>query len=366
MFTQISLDKQQQSSSNPHQEHSSIPIMQTYEHSPPSGRRRANGNPGCCRKWCKYLFAAILIWLVLLTYTNRIGISPPSNAPPSAICRNDAVSWQKLPRMIDFEKNVEIVLEGQVSGGRVVVSPLEDRQGGTIVSEIQFTPSLLDGQMTYEVQQNGDTTTFLLKMPSNLSGDDCINLNMEILLPYSANLVRVAIHNADVLVHPFIKAVDTVHIQTSNGKIELDRWSGESIKLITSNGDLSVGSLMSGGSIYIENSNGGIYLSENIEAKKTVDVRNSNGLVEALGTITADDSINVQSSNRVVQLGSLFADNIFVENSNSPVQVEHVEAKVQVTVKSSNAPIDLNVAGEKNNRVMVLTSGSPVNLHMVR
>jgi hypothetical protein len=220
--------------------------------------------------------------------------------------------------------------------------------------------------MTYEVQQNGDTTTFLLKMPSNLSGDDCINLNMEILLPYSANLVRVAIHNADVLVYPFIKAVDTVHIQTSNGKIELDRWSGESIKLITSNGDLSVGSLMSGGSIYIENSNGGIYLSENIEAKKTVDVRNSNGLVEALGTITADDSINVQSSNQVVQLGSLFADNIFVENSNSPVQVEHVEAKVQVTVKSSNAPIDLNVAGEKNNRVMVLTSGSPVNLHMVR
>lgn len=267
--------------------------------------------------------------------------------------------------MIDFERNIEIVLEGQVSSGRVVLTPLEDRHGGTILSEVQFTPSYLGEQMTYDVKQNGDTTTLLLTMPSNISGDDCINLNMEIRLPYSADIVLLSMRNVDVLVHPFVKTVDSVEIKTSNGNIELDSWSGESLKLSTSNANLKVGSLMSGASIYMENSNGAVYMSGNVEAKKAVEVRNSNGLIEALGIITADDSIKIQTSNEIVRLESLFADNVFIENSNSPVQVERVESKVQVTVKSSNAPINLNVAGEKSNKVIVLTSGSPINLHMV-
>ncbi|KAI7895364.1 uncharacterized protein EV154DRAFT_599277 [Mucor mucedo] len=353
---------QQQSSSNPHQEHLAVPIA--YERSPPSGRRRANGDPGCCRKWCKYLFAAILIWLVLLTYTNKFDFFPPSNTPPRAVCRNDAVSWQKLPRTIDFEKNIEIELVGQVSGGRVVLTPTKDRHGGTISSEIQFTPSSLDEQMTYDIQLDDDTTKLLLTMPPHISGDDCINLNMEIRLPYSADLVRLNMRNVDVLVLPFVKSVDTVDIKTSNGKIESESWSGEYLKLVTSSADIKVGSLFSGGSVYIENSNGAIYMSNTVEAKDTLDVRNSNGLIEALGTITADNSISIRTSNDNVRLESLFSDDVFVESSNGPIQIERVESKTQVTVKSSNAPISLNVAGEKNNKVVVLTSEGEINLHM--
>lgn len=306
-----------------------------------------------------------MIWLVLLTYTNKFNFFPPSNAPPRAVCRNDAIGWQELPRMIDFEKNIEIILEGQVSGGRVVLAPTKDRHGGTLLSEIQFTPSSLEEQMTYNIQQESDVTRLLLTMPPNISGDDCINLNIEIRLPYSADLVRLNMRNVDVLVLPFVKTVDTVDIKTSNGKIELDSWSGESLKLVTSNADLKVGSLLSGGSIYIENSNDAIYMSNNVEAKESVDVRNSNGLIESFGTITADNSINIRTSNDIVRLKSLFSDNVFVESSNALVQIENVESKEQITVKSSNAEIDLSVSGEKNNKVVVLTSEGPINLHMV-
>lgn len=350
-------------SSTPRQDHASIPV--TYER-PPSNRRRANGDPGCCRKWCKYLIAAILIWLVLLLNSDKIGLTPPTEAPPSTVCANHPIAWQDIPRMIDFDQNVEFVLQGRVTGGRLVLTPLEDRHGGTIFSEIQFTPSSLDEQMKFNVEKRDDKTILTIIMPDTLTSDECINLNMEIRLPYSADFVRIDAANIDVLVHPFVKDVRYVDIQTSNGKIDLDRWSGEQINLVTSNKEMNIGNLIAGSSIFIQNSNEAIHLSQNIEAKHSVDVRNTNGLIEALGKITADDSIKIQTSNELVRLGTLAADDVFVESSNRAIKIEAIVSKVQVVVKTSNGPIDLSVAGEKNNRVVVSTSSESINLHMVR
>ncbi|KAI9366511.1 hypothetical protein BD770DRAFT_376365 [Pilaira anomala] len=352
------------------QEPVSIPI--TYERLPPSSssspRRRSNGDPGCCRKWCKYLFAAILIWLVLLMYSDQIGLTPPpsSGHSPTHMCSSNAVAWEELPRMIDFERNVEVVLSGTVSSGRIVVNPIEARHGGTIFSEVQFKPNDLDQDMTFDVEQRGDTTFLKIQMPKELNDEDCVHLNMEIRLPYSADNVRiVASSNVDVLVHPFVKDVSSVDIQTANGHIELDRWSGETIRLVTSHRDIKIGQIIAGNSIYIENSNAAIYINENSEAKHRIDIRNANGLIEALGRLVADDNIKIQTSNELVQLEHLVADDIFVENANKPVRIKVVESKVQVVVKTSNAPIDLYVAEEKNIRVVVSTSSAPVNLHMV-
>ncbi|GAA5796662.1 hypothetical protein HPULCUR_002036 [Helicostylum pulchrum] len=350
-------------SSTPRQDHASIPV--TFDR-PTTTRRRANGDPGCCRKWCKYLFAAILIWLVLLLNSDKIGLTPPTEAPPSTVCANNPIAWHDIPRMIDFDQNVEFVLRGRVTGGRLVLTPLEDRHGGTIFSEIQFTPSSLDEQMKFNVEQRDGTTVLTVTMPDTLTSDECINLNMEIRLPYSADFVRIDAANIDVLVHPFVKDVRSVDIQTSNGKLDLDRWSGESIKLVTSNSEMNVGNLIAGSSIFIQNSNEAIHLSQNIEAKKSVDIRNTNGLIEAPGKITADDYIKIKTSNDFVQLGALAADDVYVQSSNRAVKIESIVSKVQVNVQTSNGPIDLSVAGEKNNRVVVSTSSESINLHMAR
>lgn len=297
-------------------------------------------------------------------YSDQIGLTPPSGHSPTPMCSN-AAAWEELPRMIDFERNVEVILSGTVSSGRIVVTPLEDRHGGTILSEVQFKPTALDQDMTFDVEQRGDTTFLKIQMPKALHDEECVHLNMEIRLPYAADHVRIIASNVDVLVHPFIKDVSWVDIQTAHGNIELDRWSGETLRLVTSDRDIKIGQFIAGNSIYIENSNAAIYIKENSEAKHRMDIRNSNGLIQALGRLVADDQIKIQTSNELVQLEHVMADDIFVESSNKPVRIKAVESKTQVVVKTSNALIDLHVAEEKNIRVVVSTSSAPVNLHMV-
>lgn len=348
--------------------------MPTFIRRPSGGFRRKNGDPGCCRKWCKYIFAGLLIWLVLLKYGNKIGLSPSPSAPinppsHSNVCvASNVVSWEALPRVIEFERNIELVLQGAVSGGRVLVTPLEDRHGGSIVSDIQFTPSSLKNDMSFEmIQQEKHTTRLVLKMPNRLNGKDCVALNMEIRVPYSADLLRIHVSNVNVEIpETFKKDVEVVDIKNVNGGIELKKWSGESIDLVTANGHIKVESLKSDDYIHIENQNGDISFTSDVVAKRRVDIVSSNGLLDSKGKIEADDTVDIRSISRLFQLDTVIADNVFLENANGGITVRHIEAKEQVIAKTSNAPITLSVAGEKNIKIALATSNDLVNLHLVR
>jgi hypothetical protein len=360
------------SSSNPHQEldTSNMPSYTRRQSSGGRRRGRADGDPGCCRKWCKYFFAALLIWLVLLKFSDKLGLSSPPLSPPhSQTCHSSSsASWQDIPRIIEFERNIEIVLEGHVSGGRILVTPLEDRHGGSIVSDIQFTPPLLADKMSYDiVQKERDTTQLVLKMPTRFNGKDCINIDMEIRLPYSADLLRVDVSNVNVEIHEaFKKSVDVVDIKSANGHIELKRWSGASIKLVTANGDIKADYLNSDRIIYIETENGHVSFASDVVAKERIDIINSNGGVESMGKIQADDTIDIRSSSGVFQLDKVYADNVFLETSNAGISVRYLEAQEQVIAKNSNAPITMYVGAEKNIKVALATSNDLVQLHLVK
>lgn len=368
--TLVSPKQSLQALPSPHQEyqHTSIPV---WNDNNPNGQRRgrrSNGDPGCCRNWCKYIFAAILVWLVLLKYGAYIfGGGGDSHIPYDSSCSSNSLTWEDLPRVIDFDSNIEIILDGYVSGGHIVITPIEDRHGGKIITDIKYTPSSLQDRMTYSVEQApNDIIRLVLKMPTkiNIHDDECININMEIKLPYSADIVRLDVHNVDISAYPFIKDIKTVDIKNANGKIRVDRWTGNQFKLRTTNGEIKLGRIISDESIYVETTSNSVILSENMEAKNRIDIKNANGHIKTLGAIQADSVVNIQTTNGNIHIGSVLSDNVFLKTSNSGILVDYIKSKVQVIAESSNGPISISVAGEKNNKVVVGTSTDPINLHM--
>jgi hypothetical protein len=332
-------------------------------------RRQAFQNSGCCRKSCKYIIAAILIWLVIYIYSGKLFSTPPSYGDGHYGCNSNAVTWNDIPNTIEFDDNVELVINGRVSNGLVTIIPLEDRHGGSILSDIQVHPPSLQDKMTFDVQHNydgGDSTKLTLQMPQNFENEDCISVNIEIRLPYAANRLFVNVKNIDVKVQPFVKDVDDVDVKTSNGRIDFGSWSGESLKLSTHNGELKVGRLTASGSVYLENANALVQLAENVDAKRMISVKNSNGAVEAFGSLRADNSVDIETSNAYIKLFQVFSDSVSVSNANNEIQVDYIEAKNQVLAKSSNGPVTISVGATKNNQVRVINSNAHVNLHMVR
>lgn len=301
-------------------------------------------------------------------YSGKLKFSEPYHGQR---CNSDSVQWNDMPATIEFEDNVELVIEGRVSNGLLTVVPLEDRHGGTILTDIKVYPPSLQKDMSFDVQQfdsNGDTTKLTIHMPQQFDdeNEDCINVNMEIRLPYGANRLSVNVKNMDVDVQPFVKDVANVEIKTRNGRIHFERWSGESLRLSTQNGEIKAGRLTAGGSVYLENDNALVHLTEDITAKNLISVHNANGAVEAMGSLRADDTVKIETSNAYVKLSQLFADHVTVTNANGYTEVDYIEAKSQVLAKSSNGPMSLSVGATKNNQVKVINSNARVDLHMVR
>ncbi|EPB92329.1 hypothetical protein HMPREF1544_00898 [Mucor circinelloides 1006PhL] len=362
---------------NPHSGYQPVPTSQSYDpeaaaasaSSSSFGRRRAYQDPGCCRHWCKYIIAALLLWLVIYMYSDKLKFSAPPYGDGHQKCNSNSVQWKDMPSTIDFNDNVELIIEGRVSNGLVTVIPLEDRHEGTILSDIKVYPPSLQKEMSFDVQHydnNGDTTKLTIHMPQQFDyeNEDCINVNLEIRLPYAANRLFVNVKNIDVDVQPFVKEVDDVEIKTRNARIHFEHWSGESLKLSTNNGEIKTGRLMSGGSVYLANANALVHLAEDIYAKKLISVQNSNGAVEAMGSLRADDTVKVETSNAYVKLSQLFADSVTVSNANGDTQADYIEAKNQVLAKSSNGPMSLSVGGTKNNQVKVINSNARIDLRM--
>ncbi|GAN04761.1 hypothetical protein MAM1_0073c04226 [Mucor ambiguus] len=334
---------------------------------PPVPAPKRNWNPR--KNWCKYIIAALLLWLVIYMYSDKLKFSAPHHGGSRQQCNRNSVQWNDMPDTIDFGDNVELVIEGRVSNGLVTITPLEDRHGGTILSDIKVYPPSLQEDMSFDVQHydnNGDTTKLTIYMPQQFDdeSEDCINVNMEIRLPYAANRLFVDVKNMDVDVQPFVKDVNDVEIKTRNARIHFEHWSGESLKLSTKNGEIKAGRLTSGGSVYLKNANALVHLAGDISAKKLISVQNSNGAVEAMGSLRADDTVKIETSNAYVKLSQLFADYVTVSNANGDMQVDYIEAKSQVLAKSSNGPMSLSVGATKNNQVKVINSNARIDLHM--
>jgi hypothetical protein len=331
----------------------------------PFNTRGAQTDPGCCRKWCKYIFLALLVSLVFFKYSNHL----PGYPSYDDICSVKAVGWEDLPRSISFENNLEVIMLGQVHYGQITIVPIEDRSGGSIISDVRVYPESLQSKLSHQVESDNGITRLTMEMPQYIDYDkECITVSMEIRLPYGADILRLDVKSLDIKVlHPFVKDLKTLDVRTTNSAIEVGRWTGDSIKLITDNGDLKVGSLKSGGAIYLQTTNGDLSLSGNIVAKRTVTLKNNNGEIESFALIQSEeDAVDVDTDNSLIQLTNVKADYVSLKSSNKGITVKHIDAKVQALAKTSNGPVSLSVGGAKNNQVNIATVNAEIDLHMVR
>lgn len=305
--------------------------------------------------------------LVFFKYSDHLGFS--GNPVNGDICSTNAIVWEDIPRSIEFESNLEVIMLGQVSYGQVTIVPIEDQSSGAVVSDVRVYPESLQENISHKVESNDGITRLTLQMPERIDyGKECITANLEIRLPISADLLRLDIKNLDVnVLHPFVKELKTLDIKTSNSIIELGQWTGDSIKLVTSNGDLNVGALNSRGSIYLKTTNGDMSLSGNVVATRTATLKNSGGKIESFTYIKSkEDVVDIDTRNGLIQLSQVKANYVSLKNSNQEINVQRIDAKDGVLAKSSNGHVSLTISGAKNNQVNIGTSNAKIDLHMVR
>ncbi|KAI9255622.1 hypothetical protein BDA99DRAFT_517243 [Phascolomyces articulosus] len=319
-------------------------------------------DPGCCKKWCKFLFLAILIWLVVLKYSDTIHFTSPTPLDPSC---QASVLWESMPEKINIEKDLWVSVEGHVSTGSVIVHSLPDNSEGSIQTQIHVTPSLMD-QLSYELHE-GRQTQLTLRLPQNEQGKYCIKVDMEIWLPDKSEQLRVGINNAAVKILDPLQQMDLTDIKTTNGPIEMnDAWEGKRLALQTANADVHVSStanIEARDTVHLETSNGAIHHEATILSKHYIDLINTNGVVQ-MGQLRGDDRVHVETSNGEVRIDKVVTDEATITSSNGWVELNHAVVEDSLIVKTSNAPIDIQVENVKNGHTQLTTSNSPVTAHM--
>ncbi|KAI8993716.1 hypothetical protein BDB01DRAFT_341917 [Pilobolus umbonatus] len=332
--------------------------------------RAAESHPRCnyCCKLFKTVLAILFIWLVLMNYGDTLGSIlplPDDNSRDSGCHGLSTVAWTDLPPQIDFQKNVQISIYGQVSSGQIIVKPLENAGDGFLLTDLQYTPNdQLHNEMSYEIQENDRYFTHLIvRVPEKRIDETCINMNIEIRLPVSTSMVSIMSNNMNVEVYPLKKEIEHIYVNTSNGHLHVSRWTGQEITLINHNGEVNIGQLFSRDKIRIQSSNAPIHLLNSVESKSFIEIINDNGMVET-SSIRSNGTVAVTSSNGAVRINSIMADTIDIQTSNEKIDVKHAEVRGEVTMLTSNGPIDASVLSNNDKRVILGTSNGNVRLHM--
>ncbi|KAG1049532.1 hypothetical protein G6F43_008145 [Rhizopus delemar] len=304
------------------------------------------------KRWFPLLFVLCFISINIYLFGDWADPSAPEH------CQGQT-AWADLPDRIRFGKKLEIVLDGQVSGGQLRVTPVE--QEGYVKSVI-MAPARLQKDMSFELQEDEEEVKLTLFMPKTDPG--CIQAQLDIALPHDATRLAITFDNVAIQVDP-LQDLDTLSIRNRNGDIALGAWSGRSLSLVNANGQITASDTLTGHDLVsVENANGGIELLA-VEVKERIRLKTSSGHVRVLGSLVADDQVTVQATNGPLLLsGRTLADRVYVQNANGPIELSEVVAKAQVVLKTSNAPIRASVAGEKKNQVLVSTSNDLIDLHM--
>ncbi|ORY99414.1 hypothetical protein BCR43DRAFT_489240 [Syncephalastrum racemosum] len=314
--------------------------------------------PGCCRKWCKYVFVAILIWIVALKYSDIIKVSPIHGGS----C-DGAVQWEGLPSRVAVEKNAWLTVEGRrIATGEVNVHYGGDE--GAMAAKVYVSPaSLKDDVVSYHLQEGDDTH---LTIKADDRDDVCVKVEVDIWLPEKAERLEIRATNMAVRVLDALQKMDTTQITTSNAPIQLAAWEGDKLVLLTSNGEVELTSdVVADTAVYVQSSSAAIRV-HHITAKHRIDLHTSNGAVLAGDgqTLQADDMISIQTSNGELDLGVLRSDAAELRSSNDRITVSAASIERTLKVDTANAPIAVRVLDVKDVQVALTTSNAEITAHM--
>ncbi|KAI8336745.1 hypothetical protein BC941DRAFT_427983 [Chlamydoabsidia padenii] len=357
-----------------------------------------NGDPGCCKKWCKYIFVAILIWLVILKYNANFqwGNGGDGNGHVGFWqCKGRSLQrWNDIPNKIDVEQDLFLAIEGPVtmSDSFINIHPSNDRDMGWIEPQINISPSSLvdNSELYYRLEKQDDETRLILHLPSwNWSYDDasdrpCVQVKINVYLPDKIKSLRASVNNVPIHVTDGTYAIkekeeldindvvtletDRLELLTTNAPIIIDTaaWEGDTMALTTTNAEIKLsGTAQSGDWIRLQSTNGALITTNTLESKGKISLSTTNSKILCQSLI-AKDLLEIKTANAAINLQSkVTADQIIIKSTNGPLQLPLLVAQSSLSATTTNALIDAQVSGEKDPQVLFSTSNSRIKIRMV-
>ncbi|KAI8092989.1 uncharacterized protein BX664DRAFT_328663 [Halteromyces radiatus] len=382
---------------------SSTPQQQSYPDANPSSPRSRinipeyarqamdNSDPGCCKKWCKYILVALLIWLVILKYsgTFQFDTGHHNNSGQGAYweCKGKSlVSWTDLPNKINVEQDLFVIIKGPVtvSNSYVNIHPASDRDVGWIESHIMISPPSLvnDDELYYQLEQQDDETRLVLHLPpwdGQHHGHErpCVQVKMDIYLPDKIKSLRVNVNNMPIKVtrggdtfdDNIVKLeTDRVELSTTNSAILFDTayWEGDTMSLTTTNGPITIsGNMEADEWIHVQSSNGHLVSAGTMTAKDKIELTSTNSKISTQSLIVKD-ILQVSTTNGAVQLGSrISGDHLLIRSTNGALTLPELVAESSLTATTTNAAIVAHVIAEKDPKIRFSTTNAHVSVKMV-
>ncbi|KAI7884396.1 hypothetical protein K492DRAFT_36992 [Lichtheimia hyalospora FSU 10163] len=321
-------------------------------------------DPGCWRKWCKYLFLGILIWLVFLKYGDILTWGGWRDSPAASVCQgHHSIVWDDLPSSILLEKNAKVTIEGHVTGGKINVH--RGSRKGSIETRVRTnSPTLLDA-LEYEYQP-GENTDLELRFPamSVMSQHDCLEIEMDIWVPERSEELHVEGSNVVVDVVDALDGMDWLDIKTINAMIRMQGgWFGQRLELETEHGEINTaGPIVTSDNAHMKAIGGAIRVGS-IMSRNTIDLKATNGAIHVSGSLQADSQITAETSNAEIHLDTVKARDLDVITSNGWIQLNHAIAP-HITAQTTNDRINVQVEDVVEPNVELITSNGPIIAHV--
>lgn len=319
-----------------------------------------------CKRWAKYLLLALFIALAVWKYSDLGSSTTP---PPLISCEGlSAVYWDDLPHELAVEKNIDVSVEGKVTGGRVMVHRLQQSgDSGSVQARFRVAPPTALSSLSYSYHQGRDAQ-LSIKLPPQES-DVCVEVDMDIWLPEKGEALRVAVPNVEVQLLDPLENMDLVDVHATNGPIHmLGAFEGKELRLKSSNGNIQLDQpVKKADSVDLHTSNAAITV-DTITSKHSIDM-----LVDGSGSIMAqdliaDDKVSLHTANDQVRVdSSINAATVVIENSNGAIDIARAGGDVASFVaKTSNAYIQVaQLQTEKDAQLNLESSNGPITAHVV-
>lgn len=321
-----------------------------------------------CKRWAKYLLLALFIALAVWKYSDLGSSTTP---PPLISCEGlSAVYWDDLPQELAIEKNIDVFVEGKVTGGRVMVHRLQQSgDSGSVQARFRVAPPTALSSLSYSYHQGRDAQ-LSIKLPPQES-DICVEVDMDIWLPEKGEALRVAVPNVEVQLLDPLENMDLVDIHATNGPIHmLGTFEGKELRLKSSNGNIQLDQpVKKADSVDLHTSNAAITV-DTINSKHSIDM-----IVDGSGSIIAqdliaDDKVRLHTANDQVRIdSSINAAIVVIENSNGAIDIARAGGDGDIAsfvAKTSNAYIQVaQLQSEKDAQLNLESSNGPITAHVV-
>ncbi|KAI9319747.1 hypothetical protein BX666DRAFT_1321106 [Dichotomocladium elegans] len=275
-----------------------------------------------CLGGYKYTILAVLVWLVFFKYGDWFRRSDD-------LC-HDCIEWVDAPKGVVIDENATLDIVGRVTDGHVRVHR-SDNRWGVIETKVMASSEDLAKQFKSIVATSGSTTKVRLEFPLDLHWRDKIEVEVDIWLPH-------------------VSAGKQLQVEKS--------WSGNNLRLQTTNGPIrSQSAAVVAGEIVSWKTKNGLIRAESIIAGESVDLLTTNGEVMVKRSVKAGNAVTVSSSNGEIRIGIIATHMARIKTSNASIELNRVNA-ADALVETSNGLIQANLYGSQEDSQFVLTTSN--------